>query len=175
MFSSLVDLVCLFTFVVCSWAALEALVDDGTLRCIGVSNFGVDQLNDLVQIARIKPCLVQSNYEPLRPARGLQAYCKQNGIHFESYSTLGGQYGGSGKNPVLNHPEIVALAASKHRSPAQIVLRWALQLGQSVVPRTANLQHIKENAALFDFELSDEEMYVIEALGEGAGRNEKRR
>lgn len=160
-------------FPKCSWAALEDLVDKRVIRCLGVSNFAIDQIAELLKIAKIKPCLVQSNYEPLRPARALQAFCKQNGIQFESYSTLGGQYGSTGKNPVLKHAAIVALAGAKQRSPAQIVLRWALQLGQTVVPRTANLEHMKENAALFDFDLSDYEISLIEALGVTGGRNER--
>jgi diketogulonate reductase-like aldo/keto reductase len=157
-----------------SWAELEALVAQGVIQSIGVSNFSIDQLASLLSIATVKPSLVQSNYEPLRPARGLQAFCERNGIHFESYSTLGGQYGGDPslqrKNPVLEHPEIVALAKRKEKSPAQIVLRWALQLGQTVVPRTTRVGHMRENAAIFDFDLTDDDMNLLESLaGDGRG------
>lgn len=156
-----------------SWAELEALVAQGIIRSIGVSNFSIQQLASLLSIATIKPSLVQSNYEPLRPARGLQAFCERNGIQFESYSTLGGQYGGDptvqGKNPVLEHPEIVALAEKKQKTPAQIVLRWALQLGQTVVPRTTRVGHMRENTATFDFDLTDDDMNVLESLA-GGGR-----
>jgi diketogulonate reductase-like aldo/keto reductase len=168
-----------------SWAALEALVGQGVVRGIGVSNFSVEQLASLLSIATVKPSLVQSNYEPLRPARALQAFCERNGIQFESYSTLGGQYGGdaSGRgNPVLQNPEIVALATKKGKTPAQIILRWAIQLGQTVVPKTTNVEHMRENAGIFDFDLTDDEMNILESLaagennsaasGGGGGRNE---
>ena len=147
-----------------------------------MSNFSVEQLASLLSIATVKPSLVQSNYEPLRPARDLQAYCERNGIQFESYSTLGGQYSGDASsqgNPVLQHPEIVALARKKAKTSAQIVLRWALQLGQTVVPKTTKVAHMRENSGIFDFDLSDDEMNILESLGVGAsadaaggGRNE---
>ncbi len=165
-----------------SWAALEAMVAQGIVRTIGVSNFSVQQLAALLSIATVKPSLVQANYEPLRLARDLQAFCERNGIQFESYSTLGGQYGGdiAGKgNPVLQHPKIVALAKKKNKTPAQIVLRWAIELGQTVVPKTTNVEHMRENADIFDFDLTDDEMNVLESLAasergaaNGGGRNE---
>lgn len=130
----------------------------------------MEQLASLLSIATVKPSLVQSNYEPLRPARDLQAFCERNGIQFESYSTLGGQYGGeasSNGNPVLQHPEIVALARKKEKTTAQIVLRWALQLGQTVVPKTIKAGHMRENAAIFDFDLTDDEMNILEGLAAG--------
>lgn len=147
-----------------AWAALERLYAERTVRCIGVSNFSVDQLVELLGIARVKPCLVQSGSEPLRPARALQAFCRRHGLRFEGYSTLGGQYLTEGRNPVLQSEAVGGLAAAKGRTPAQIVLRWALQQGQSVVPKTSSAKHLRENLEVFDFDLSDEEMAALEAL-----------
>jgi diketogulonate reductase-like aldo/keto reductase len=155
-----------------SWAALEALVAQGVIRSIGVSNFSVEQLASLLSIAAVKPSLVQNNFEPLRPLRDVQAFCERNGIQFESYSTLGGQYGSnvpSEGNPVLENPEILALARKKEKTPAQIVLRWAIQLGQTVVPKTTRVGHMRENAGIFDFDLTDDEMNILESLADAKG------
>ena len=144
-----------------SWRTLEALYDKGIIRCLGVSNFDLGEMAELVEFARVKPCIVQSNSEPLRPGWELQTFCKENGIQFEGYSTLGGQY--SDGNPVLSNPAVQGIAMGRKKSPAQIVLRWALQQGQSVVPKTASERHMKENADVFSFDLTDDEMSRLDA------------
>jgi diketogulonate reductase-like aldo/keto reductase len=142
-------------------------VDEGIVRSIGVSNFGVDQIAELAQWARIRPALLQLNSEPLRPAVAEQALCRRLGIQFESYSTLGGQYAGDqAANPVLRNPSVLEIARAKGITPAQVVLRWALQLGQTVVPRSANPEHMRENLQVLGarMDLSDEEMDSLAAL-----------
>ena len=140
-----------------------------SVKCIGVSNFRIDHLEELLSTAKIKPCLVQSNYEPLRKDVELLEFCKEHGIQFESYSTLGGQYGTATSkkgNPVLGHPVVVEIANERGKSAAQVVLRWALQSGMTVVPRTQNVDHLVENADVFDFDLTDDEIARLDDLEE---------
>lgn len=137
------------------------------MRCLGVSNFNLDEMAELVAVARHKPCLVQLNSEPLRPALAAQAFCKRHGIQFEGYSTLGGQYSWQGRgNPVLEHPEVVAIAQEHGRTAAQVVLRWALQLGQTVIPRTSKFERMRSNFDLFAFDLSDGDMDRLTSLAD---------
>ena len=141
-------------------------MDERVVRSIGVSNFNAAQIADLSAWARVRPALVQLNSEPLRPASAEQALCRRLGIQFESYSTLGGQYdvGEGVTNPVLTNPTVAAIAAAKRATPAQVVLRWALQSGQTVVPRSADPAHMRQNLAALEIVLSDEEMDSLGAL-----------
>ena len=145
------------------------------MRCIGVSNFDLAELAALLALARHRPCVVQLNSEPLRPALGEQAFCRHRGIQFEGYSTLGGQYGGERTNPVLSSPIVTSIAEAHGRTPAQVALRWALQQGQTVIPRTSKPERMRSNLELFEFDLGDEEMDRLAALGAGpgGGRNER--
>eukprot|EP00887_Chlorella_sp_A99_P007825 scaffold20.g7825.t1 len=149
-----------------SWAAMEELVHEGSVRAIGVSNFNIAQLMELLAVAKIKPALVQSNSDPLRQDAEVQAFCRLHGITYQGYSSLGGQWLGqySGRNPVLAHPAIGEIALRKQRTPAQVVLRWALQHNQLVVPRTTKLNRMTENLQVFDFDLSDSDMLKIDGL-----------
>lgn len=153
----------------CSWEALEGLVDEGIIKSIGVSNFQMDQLKELWTVARIKPSLVQMNSDPLNQNGAIQAYCRSLHIQFEGYSSLGSQYiqadaKEKAGNPVLQHPTILDIAALAGKSAAQVVLRWALQSGQTIVPRSTNQQHMKDNLDVFEFELSENDMERIVQL-----------
>jgi len=146
------------SFSLCSWDVLENLVEKGTIKCIGVSNFAIGELAELLGLAHHPPCLVQLNSEPLRPAIAEQAFCRRHHIQFEGYSSLGGQYGQSDSNPVLGNEVVKDVAAQHKKTPAQVVLRWALQQGQMVIPRSSKAERIKSNLELFDFDLTDDEM-----------------
>eukprot|EP00890_Picochlorum_soloecismus_P006022 jgi/Picsp_1/6420/NSC_03768-R1_-didehydrogluconate reductase len=152
-----------------SYLSLEAhaLKPDGQIRCLGVSNFNVRELQELVRIARTKPCLVQTNSEPFKPSQDIQAFCIRHGIQFESYSTLGGQYATRGKrSPVLANPTILRLAEKYHRHPSQIALRWALQHGSTVIPRSKDALHQAQNVHVFDFDLTDQDLLSIDSLSQ---------
>jgi diketogulonate reductase-like aldo/keto reductase len=152
-----------------AWAELEDLISEGKVRCAGVSNFSIDQLVQLVRISKVPPCLVQSNSEPLRPNAALQAFCRAHNIHFEGYSTLGGQYwnAADGKNPVLTNPIVLDVAKAKGRSSAEVVLRWAVQSQMTVVPRSTRRDHLLQNlVGAFEFKLTDDEMEALDALGD---------
>ncbi|KAL4451545.1 hypothetical protein ABPG75_007207 [Micractinium tetrahymenae] len=150
-----------------SWAALEQLVLEKKLRAIGVSNFNLQQMRELVGMAKVKPALLQANSDLLRQDWELQAFCKLHGIQFQAYSSLGGQWLVQTQgtwNPVLEHPVLLQIAAAHKKTPAQVALRWALQHGQAVVPRTTKVNRLEENLALFDFDLSDGEMQLLDSL-----------
>ncbi|GIL67231.1 hypothetical protein Vafri_20666 [Volvox africanus] len=162
-----------------SWRALEELYEAGLVRAIGVSNFSPDQLSKLLASARIRPAVLQVHVDPLERNEALQALCRHEGVVLTAYSTLGTQWGGSHGNPVLGHPvlqaigqEVVAAAAAAvaaaaaagngngsgggggSRSAAQVALRWALQQGLVVLPRSSNQGRIRENLQLYDWGLS---------------------
>lgn len=149
-----------------SWRALEALHEQGKARAIGVSNFDERELAQLLAVARVRPHIVQSWMDPLQQARGLRALCAKHGVLFQAYSTLGTQWAGQGVrlNPVLKHPVIHRVARDVGRSPAQVALRWALQHGAAVIPRSTKPKNMRANLEVFDFELAEEQMAAIDAL-----------
>ncbi|CAI6005528.1 unnamed protein product, partial [Closterium sp. NIES-65] len=132
-----------------SWRALEELYQRGAVRAIGVSNFGRDELLELIAQAEVKPHVLQRNSDPLRADKDLQSLCAQHGIAYMAYSSLGSQHlifsDSPSHNPVLDHPVIKAIAARRACSPAQVVLKWGLLKGQVVIPRSRNKEHIREN------------------------------
>ncbi|GFR43408.1 hypothetical protein Agub_g4489, partial [Astrephomene gubernaculifera] len=150
-----------------SWRALEELYGRGLVRAIGVSNFSPEQLKRLLAAARVRPAVLQTHVDPLEPAVDLQTLCRTEGITLTAYSTLGTQYGGGGGggNPVLGHPVLKAVGAEAGgRSAAAVSLRWALQQGLVVLPRSSNEGRIRDNLKLFDWELSEAQMRRLVGL-----------
>mmetsp|Transcript_48229 Transcript_48229/g.96174 ORF Transcript_48229/g.96174 Transcript_48229/m.96174 type:complete len:322 (-) Transcript_48229:150-1115(-) len=149
-----------------SWRAMEALYERGEVRAIGVSNFGVEELKELLHMAKVRPHLVQSWMDPLQQARPLRKLCASHGVTFQAYSTLGTQWAGQGVrfNPVLKHPIIGRIASETERTPAQVALRWALQRGAAVIPRSTKPRHMAESLSVFDFSLALSQMDAIDAL-----------
>jgi len=149
-----------------SWRALEAAVAEGTVLHLGVSNFDARQLRELLEWARVKPAVVQSYSDPYSQNRELQEACRAAGVAFQAYSSLGLQWWGRGytHNPVLVAPPVLAAAAAHGRSPAQVVLRWALAKGQAVIPKSASREHMEDNLRLFEFSLTPVELQAIDDL-----------
>ncbi|KAL9652080.1 hypothetical protein ABK040_015882 [Willaertia magna] len=146
-----------------TWKAMEELVDEGLVRSIGISNFTSQLILDLNSYARIKPAILQNECHPYLNQKDLIKLCKQLGIVFESYSPLG-------HATVLND-EIIAQIAQRHKkSVGQIVLRWNLQLGNVIIPKSTNPSRIEENLNILDFELTDKEMNKISSLEEEEGK-----
>jgi diketogulonate reductase-like aldo/keto reductase len=139
------------------WRQLEGLQDRGLARAIGVSNVGRDKLEALWGDAPRKPSVNQVQFSPFRYRRRLLDYCLERGIVFEAYSPLEQGEG-------LHHPTITQLAERLGRTPAQIMLRWAIQHQAVVIPKSSRKERILSNAQLFDFELSDADMRVLDAL-----------
>ena len=149
-----------------SWRALETLYERGEVRAIGVSNFDVSEFDELLALAKVKPHIVQSWMDPLFQARPLRRRCAEHGVLFQAYSTLGTQWAGRGVriNPVLKHPVLGRIAKEIGRSTAQVALRWAVQHGAAVIPRSTKPRNMAANLQIFDFELDDAHMAAIDAL-----------
>ncbi|WIA18309.1 hypothetical protein OEZ85_009774 [Tetradesmus obliquus] len=150
-----------------SWKALEELQAAQLVRSIGVSNFGLAEMAELLKLAKVKPAVLESRSDPFAINHHLINLAIENNITFVGYSSLGTQWINSpaATNPVFSN-EVLQEVAANHpgKSVAQVVLRWALQRGQVVIPRSSSTQHIADNLALFDFELSDVEMQAINGL-----------
>jgi len=151
-----------------SWRALEALHRQGVVRAIGVSNFDMDQLVELVGLASegAGPHVVQANSDPFHPNTEMQDFCRLQGIQFVGYSSLGSQWmmRGYTSNPVLANHKVGEVAAAHGVAPAQAVLRWALQKGQVVIPRSSKRERMVQNLDLWAFQLSDADVQLIDSL-----------
>lgn len=155
--------------VAATWAAMEKLHAEGKTRHIGVSNFGCSLIRDLLSTAAVRPSVLQVESHPYLVQQKLRRYCLQESIAYTAFSPLGaGSYVPLGMadaaDSVLEQPVVQEVAAAHSKSPAQVVLRWGVQRGTAVIPKTARVERLAENIALFDFELSSEEMSHIEAL-----------
>jgi len=144
-----------------TWTALEKLKADGKARSIGVSNFTVEHLDRLADRTGTVPAVNQIELHPQFPQAELRAYHAEHGIATEAWSPIG--QGGD-----LLHDERLGALADRHgRSPAQIVLRWHVQLGNIVFPKSVTPERIRENIDVFDFELSADDMAVLDGLDTG--------
>jgi diketogulonate reductase-like aldo/keto reductase len=144
------------------WPQLESLHAQGLARAIGVSNYSRDQLEKLMQSASTPPAVNQVQFSPFRYRRQLLDYCLERQIAFEAYSPLERGQG-------LGDPTIVEVAERLDRTPAQIMLRWAIQHQAIVIPKSSRKDRILSNAEVFDFELSDAEMRALDALDRTGG------
>jgi 2,5-diketo-D-gluconate reductase A len=143
-----------------SYKAFEKLHADGRIRAIGVSNFEPDHLQRLIAQTSVVPAVDQIELHPHLQQRAAREYHAEQGIATEAWSPLG-----SGKG-LLEVPAVVAIARKHDRTPAQIVLRWHLQLGNVVIPKSVTPSRIKENIEVFDFSLDTEDLAAISALDE---------
>ncbi|MEH7884664.1 aldo/keto reductase [Bacillus sp. JJ1609] len=140
-----------------TWKALEKLYKDGRVRAIGVSNFHVHHLKDLMADAEIKPMVNQVEYHPHLSQTELLEFCKAEGIQMEAWSPLK-------QGELLSEPTIVEIAEKHGKSPAQVILRWDLQNGVVTIPKSIKEHRIVENADVFNFELSAEDMDRLNGL-----------
>lgn len=146
-----------------AWRAMEEAVKAGKIKSIGVSNFMPRHLDALYQTAQIKPVVNQIYLNPSDQQKEVVAYNQAHDMISEAYSPLG-------TGNLLAVPELVSLAEKYERSVAQVTLRWSLQKGFLPLPKSITPSRIVENAQLFDFELSDEDMQAIDALQGVAGQ-----
>jgi len=142
-----------------SWRALEKLYAEGKCRAIGVSNYTVRHLEELLHTAGVVPAVNQVEFSPYLYQKELLAYCQAHGIQLEAYSPLT-------KGQRLRDPNLVAIAQTYQKTPAQILIRWALQHKVVVIPKSTNRGRIRENADVFDFEISPEDMARLDAFDE---------
>ncbi|KAK4478531.1 hypothetical protein RD792_014012 [Penstemon davidsonii] len=119
-----------------TWKAMETLYDSGKARAIGVSNFSTKKLSDLLEIARIPPAVNQVECHPSWHQAKLRDFCKTKGVHLSGYSPLGSPGSTWLKGDVLQNPILIATAEKLGKTPAQVALRWGLQMGHSILPKS---------------------------------------
>ncbi|MDN4491920.1 aldo/keto reductase [Ureibacillus aquaedulcis] len=142
-----------------AWRALETLYKQGRVKAIGVSNFQIHHLEDLMKDAEIKPMINQVEYHPRLTQKELQVFCKENGIQLEAWSPLM-------QGELLDNERLQEIAAKYNKSVAQIILRWDLQNGVVTIPKSTKEHRIIENADVFDFELTSDDMATIDGLNQ---------
>ncbi|MFD2761111.1 aldo/keto reductase [Lentibacillus juripiscarius] len=149
-----------------TWKAMEKLYQEGKVRAIGVSNFHVHHLQDLMNDANVKPVIDQVEYHPHLTQEKLRAFCEQEDIQLEAWSPLK-------RGRILDEPVITDIAAKYNKTSAQVILRWDIQNYVVTIPKSTHEERIRENTDVFDFELTEEEMRQINSLNKNdrAGSN----
>jgi D-xylose reductase len=160
-----------------TWRAMEDLVTAGLARNIGVCNYGVSLLRDLLNYATVRPAVLQLELHPLLTQDKLLRFCREERIAVTAFSPLGSpSYVPLGMatadESLLGHPAVTAAAGRVSRTPAQVLLRWGVQRGTAVVPKTSHPERLAENLAVGDFALSDAEMAAISGLDRGRRFND---
>ncbi|EMY5506481.1 MAG: aldo/keto reductase [Bacillus wiedmannii] len=142
-----------------TWRALETLYKEERVRAIGVSNFQIHHLQDVMKDAEIKPMINQVEYHPRLTQKELQAFCKEQGIQMEAWSPLM-------QGQLLDNETLQEIAEKHGKTTAQVILRWDLQNGVITIPKSTKEHRIIANADVFNFELTKEDMEKIDALNQ---------
>jgi methylglyoxal/glyoxal reductase len=142
-----------------TWKALVELQRRGSCRAIGVSNYTVRHLQELLDSSKVIPAVNQVEFNPFLYQKELLSFCNEKGIQLEAYSPLTRGY-------KLRHPTVLDVAQRYSKSPAQVMIRWSLQHGLVVIPKSARPERIKENSEVFDFEISSADMSKLDSLSE---------
>ena len=150
-----------------AWPGMEQARERGLTRSIGVSNFSATDLDLVVAASSVAPTVDQIQFSAMEYRRGLVDACRRHGIVPEAYSPLG-----TGRH--LSSRPVTDIAARIGRTPAQVLLRWCLQHGVPIIPKSTHRERIEENARVFDFTLSDEDMAALDALDETGGTDAAR-
>ncbi|XP_073330688.1 uncharacterized oxidoreductase YtbE-like [Pagrus major] len=140
-----------------SWATLEELHAQGKLKAIGVSNYTPAHMRELMKSCKIPPAVLQVEFHPRFCQTELRSVCEEYGVCFQAYSSLG-------KGALVTDPVVMEVAKNCERTPAQVLLRWAVQQGVPVLPKSSNPDRIKDNARIFDFTLTKTDMDRLSAL-----------
>lgn len=142
-----------------TWRALEALYKEGRVKAIGVSNFQIHHLEDVMKDAEIKPMVTQVELHPYLSQQALLSFCQEQGIQLEAWSPLM-------QGQLLDQPVLKQIAAKHGKSVAQVIIRWDLQRGIITIPKSTKEHRIIENVDVFDFQLTEEDMKLINALNQ---------
>jgi 2,5-diketo-D-gluconate reductase A len=145
-----------------AWPGMERAREAGYARSIGVSNFSVDDVRQLLATATVPPVVDQVQFSPYEYRKALLDSCRQNGIALEAYSPLG-----TGRH--LTGDTVARIARRQERTPAQVLLRWGIERDIPVIPKSTHRERIAENAQLFDFRLSDQDIAELDALDSTGG------
>ena len=149
------------------WKELSALYEEGRIRAIGVSNFLQPHLEALADNSDIIPAVNQFEISPLNTNKELIKYCHDRGIAVEAMSTFSHYRSVEPRNEIIQNPILQRIAAKHKKSVVQIVLRWMQQQGIIMIPKTWNHDYLKENISIFDFELDEDEMGIVDSLNKG--------
>lgn len=142
-----------------AWRALEELYEQGKIRAIGVSNFYPDRLVDIASFARIRPMVNQVETHPLNQQVLAKEYMDKYGVQIEAWAPFG-----EGRGNMFSNPSIAAIGEKYGKTVAQVILRWHIQRGVVVIPKSTHYERMAENFDVFDFSLSDEDMMAMAAL-----------
>jgi 2,5-diketo-D-gluconate reductase A len=146
-----------------SWRAMERMLREGLVRAIGVSNFYPDRLVDLIDHNEVTPAVNQIETHPFFQRTADQELMRERGVQIESWGPFA-----EGRNNLFAHPVLTRIASAHDRSVAQVVLRWLIQRGVVVIPKSVRAERMAENIDVFGFELTEEEMAAVAALDTGA-------
>lgn len=142
-----------------AWRALEDMYADGKIRAIGISDFYPDRMVDLASFSRIKPMVNQVETHPFNQQIEAQEWMKKYGVQIEAWAPFG-----EGRGGLFTNETIAKIAAKHNKTVAQVILRWELQRGIVVIPKSVHIERMEQNLDVFDFELSDEDMQVMAGL-----------
>jgi diketogulonate reductase-like aldo/keto reductase len=145
-----------------AWEGMQQARELGLARSIGVSNFSAAELRALLEVAEVAPAVNQVQFSPFEFRRGLQEVCESHGVALEAYSPLG-----TGRH--LDDHEVGDVAKRLGRTPAQVLIRWAIQRGLVVLPKSAHRERIEQNGQVFDFELSEQDLAALDGLDRTGG------
>ena len=143
---------------------METLLKQGKCRAVGVSNFTIRHLEERLKEHEARPAVNQVEFHPFLYQKELLEYCRSKGIQVEAYSPLA-------RGERFKHPRMRSLAEKYSKTPAQLMIRWGLQHGLVVIPKSTRAERIRENSQVFDFEISDEDMKSLDSLSEDLRTN----
>ena len=148
-----------FSDVYGAWRALEDLYADGKLRAIGISNFYPDRVIDICSFSRIKPMVNQVETHPFNQQVEAQKWMEKYGVQIEAWAPFG-----EGRGGLFTNETIAKIAAKYNKTVAQVILRWELQRGIVIIPKSTHIERMEQNFNVFDFTLSDEDMAIMATL-----------
>ncbi len=151
-----------FSDVYGAYRALEDLADEGRIRAIGISNFYPDRMVDIANFARVKPAVNQIEIHPHNQQSEALEWHKKYGVLPEAWAPFG-----EGRGGMFDLPELKSIGARYKKTPAQVILRWHIQRGVAVIPKSTHIERMRENFDVFDFSLTDEDMNAIAAIDKG--------
>jgi diketogulonate reductase-like aldo/keto reductase len=140
-----------------AWPGMEAAAEAGLTKGIGISNFSAAEIQELLKVSQVQPAVNQIQFSPFEYRRGLVEACEEAGVLAQAYSPLG-----TGRH--LGHPVVERIASATGRTPAQVLIRWAVQKGLSVIPKSTHRDRIEENFDVLDFELDGESVAALDSL-----------
>lgn len=143
-----------------AWKEMEKIYESGRAKAIGLSNFMIEHLDDFLPHCSVAPAVNQVEFHPFLVQPDLLAYCKDHALQLEAWSPIV-------KGQVMGVPEIQEIAKKYNKTPVQVTLRWDLQHGVVTIPKSIHQERIAANTQIFDFELSAEDMQILDKLDEG--------